>query len=247
MSTETREDHRQHVPATRAPLADRGDLFGQVLDPRAGCSVLGDIALVEALQIVVKLGVSHFDELCQGRAGEVAVLVVDRLDPGAIHGQQLSAEQLQLAAKQHELAEDRAESLAVVAPEIGNGLEVGLQMPQQPDHLNVAMGLSLQPAARSNPVEVAVDVKLQQILWCITRTPGHLGRHTEETRRRQIQSFNEGVDEPHRVLRTDIVVHAFWQEKYLGSVVTGNVRHAGFYQLSCRAGILLDRVFTRSA
>jgi hypothetical protein len=33
----------------------------------------------------------------------------------------------------------------------------------------------------------------------------------------------------------------------LGSVVTGDVRHAGFYQVSRRAGILPHRVFTRSA
>ena len=108
---------------------------------------LGGIALVEPLQIVVELGVGQFDELRQRRAGEVAVLVVDRLDPGAVHRQQFAAEQVQLTAQQHELAEHRAEGVAVVAPEIGDGLEVRLQVPQQPDHLDVAMGLGFQPAA----------------------------------------------------------------------------------------------------
>ena len=50
---------RQHGLAARAPLADRGDLLGQVLDPRAACFALAGIALVEPLQIVVELGVSQ--------------------------------------------------------------------------------------------------------------------------------------------------------------------------------------------
>ena len=38
-----------------------------------------------------------------------------------------------------------------------------------------------------------------------------------------------------------------WQEQGLGSVVTGDVAHAGFYPVFRRAGILLSRVFTRPA
>jgi len=114
-------------------------LLSQILDSRATGLALGGIALVKPLQIVVELGVSQFDELRQRRAGEVAVLVVDRLDPGAIDGEQFAAVQVQLPAKQNELAKDRAKGLVVVAAEIGNGLEVWLQMPQQPDHLDVAV------------------------------------------------------------------------------------------------------------
>ena len=84
---------RQHGFVPLAPFSDCGDLFGQVLDPRAAGCALGGVALVEALQIVIELGVSGFDELGQGRPREIAVLVVDRLDPGAIHRQQLPAKQ----------------------------------------------------------------------------------------------------------------------------------------------------------
>ena len=126
-------------------------------------AALGGIALVEPLKIIVELGVGEFDELGQRRAGEIAILVVDRLDPRAVHRQQLSTEQVQLPAQQHELAEHRAEGVAVVAAEIGDGLEVGLQVTQQPDHLDIAVGLGLEPAARSDAIQVAVDVELQQI------------------------------------------------------------------------------------
>ena len=50
---------RQHVLVPLAPLLDRGDLLGQVLDPRAALPTLGGVALVEALKIVIELGVSE--------------------------------------------------------------------------------------------------------------------------------------------------------------------------------------------
>jgi len=83
----------QHVLAACAPLTDGGDLLGQVCNPRAACCVLGGVAVVETLQVVVEPGVSQLDELGQRGAGEVAALVVDRLDPGAVDGEQLAAEQ----------------------------------------------------------------------------------------------------------------------------------------------------------
>ena len=89
---------RQHLLVPLTPLPNCGDLLGQVLDPRATCCAFGRIAPVEALKIVLKLGVSGFDELGQRRPREIAILVVNRLDPGAIHGQQLPAKQVQLAA-----------------------------------------------------------------------------------------------------------------------------------------------------
>jgi hypothetical protein len=67
------------------------------------------------------------DELRQGRAGEVAVFVVDRLDPGAIHREQFAAKQVHLPAEQHELAEHRAEGVAVVAAETAMVLKSGLR------------------------------------------------------------------------------------------------------------------------
>ena len=62
---------RQHVFITLTPLANRGDLLGQILDPRATRCVLGGVALVEALKIVLELGVSGFDELGRRRPREI--------------------------------------------------------------------------------------------------------------------------------------------------------------------------------
>src|SRR5205807_1950639 len=54
--------------------------------------------------------------------------------------------------------EHMAEGISVVAPKVSDRLEVRLQMSQQPDHLDIAMGLSLQPTARPQPVQIAVNV-----------------------------------------------------------------------------------------
>jgi len=172
-----------------------------------------------------------FDELGQGRPREIAILVVDRLDPRPVHRQQLPAEQVQLATEQHKLTEHVAEGVAVVAPKVSNSLEVRLQVSQQPDHFDVAVGFGLQPAARSHSVQVAVDVKLQQIRGRICRAARHLRRNAAEPRRREIQTVNKGVNEPYRVVRTDIVIHCLRQKQQLRAVVTSDVRHADFYRV----------------
>jgi hypothetical protein len=48
-------------------------------------------------------------------------VVVDGLEPCAVDRQQLAPEQVEPPAQQHELAEDRPERGAVVAPEVGDG------------------------------------------------------------------------------------------------------------------------------
>ena len=154
------------------------------------------------------------------RTREIAVLVVDRLDPGAIDRQQFPAEQIQLAAKQHKLAEDRAECVAVVAPEVSDRLEVRAQMPQQPDHLDVAVRLGFEPPARPHPVQVAVDVELQEIPGQIAGAAGRLRHHANKACSAEIQPIHKGIDEANGVIWADVLVQRFRQEQSLRSVVT---------------------------
>ena len=131
-----------------APLLDCGDLLGKVRDPRAALPTLGGVALVEALKIVIELGVSGVDELDQRRPREIGVsLLLTALIRVPSTASNSRPKQIQLTTEQHKLAEDLAESIAIVAPKVGDGLEVRLQVPQQPDHLDIAVGFGLQPAA----------------------------------------------------------------------------------------------------
>jgi len=67
------------------------------------------------------------------------------------------AKKTQSAAKCNKPGTDLADGAAIVLAEVGNRLVVGSKPARQPHHLNVAPGLTLQPAARSDPIEIAVD------------------------------------------------------------------------------------------
>jgi len=81
----------------------------------------------------------------------------------------------------------------------------------------------------------------------ICRAARHLRRNAAEPRRREIQPVNKGVNEPHRVVRTDIVIHCLRQKQQLRAVVTSDVRHAEFYRVRYHAGIRSVPLLTQSA
>jgi hypothetical protein len=112
--------------------------------------------------------------------------------------------------------------------EIGDGPEVRLQRPQQPDDLDVAVAFSLQPAARPNAVEVAIDVKLKQITRRVAGAARRLRSDPCETGFDQIEPVDEGVDETHGIIRSDVIVDRFRQKQQLRAFESGNVRHARF-------------------
>ena len=117
---------RQQLAVTAALLAQRLDLFSEILDARTVRSGFRDIAFVKALQILLQTLIRRLDELLQRIARKILVLVIDRLDARAIHRQQLAPEKLEVLAQQGELAKHRFEGGAIFTPEIGDGFEVGL-------------------------------------------------------------------------------------------------------------------------
>src|SRR6266446_1138936 len=108
-------------------------------------------ALVNLRQTALHLGL-----------GEVPIPRVDGLELAAVDRNARFAEQLKASAQHHELTADLADGLAVVLPEVGYRLEVWHQAAGQPDQLDVALALPLQAPARLHPIEVSVDVNLQQ-------------------------------------------------------------------------------------
>src|SRR5258706_14277225 len=61
-----------------------------------------------------------------------------------------------------ELRADRSDRGAVVAAEIGDGLEIGHQTARQPHQFDVALGFPFEPAARRDAVQIAIEIYLQQ-------------------------------------------------------------------------------------
>src|ERR1700675_3290629 len=99
------------------------------------------------------------------------------------------------------------------------------------------MAFGFQAAARPNPVEIAVDVELQQVARSVPGSARRLRLDPPETRLDQIKPIDEGVDEPHRIIRTDIVVDRFGQKKELRAFESRNMRHARFYRDARGTGI----------
>jgi len=100
-----------------------------------------------------------------------------------------------LATEQHKLTENVAEGVAVVTPEVRDGLEIRLEVPQQPDYLDIAVGFGLQPTARPYPVQVAVYVELQQVCRRIARAACRLRLNAAKRCRRKIKPIYKGINE----------------------------------------------------
>src|ERR1700694_2197174 len=72
------------------------------------------------------------------------------------------------------------------------------------------MGLTLQPAARRDLVDVAVNVDLQQRARMIGWTSGRFWNHTVKAQRPEIQRIDKHVDHPHRVVLSNVVIQILW-------------------------------------
>ena len=90
------------------------------------------------------------------------------------------------------------------------------------------MGFPLQSPARPHPVQIAVDVELQQVARRIARTPRRLRFDPREPRARKVQPVDEGVDESNRIVGVDVIVHRLRQQQKLVALESGNVSHARF-------------------
>jgi hypothetical protein len=136
--------------------------------------------------------------------GEVPIPRVDGLELAAIDRNARFAEQFKAAAQHHELAADLADGLAIVLAEVGYGLEVRHQAAGQPNQFDVALALALQAPARLHPIEVSVDVNLQQHRRRIGRPsrrfrldPAELG---------QVKLIDKNIDRPDRIVLAQIVI-----------------------------------------
>ena len=146
--TRTMLELSQNRLVAAAFLAERCDLLGQVLGARpAACRPSATSPSSSRLKKSSnRLLAARMNS--QRRTGEVAVLVVGRLDAGSVEPAAPTIE-VKPSAQQHQLAEHRFEGAAIVASEVGDRLAFGLQAAKQPDDFDVAATLALEPSARS--------------------------------------------------------------------------------------------------
>src|SRR5690349_12024239 len=107
--------------------------------------------------------------------------VVEGFEAAAINGHQFGPKEIHLAAKQIEVSKQWLKGVPVLLAEISDSFEIRIHPAQQPDQLQIAPRLGFQPPAGANPVEVAIEVKLEQIGRMIRRTPGSCRLRMGET------------------------------------------------------------------
>ncbi len=115
-------------------------------------------------------------------------------------------QQAELPTQRHEPRADLADRGAIVLAEVGDGLVIRRQAGRQPHHLDIATRLTLKPPARLDPVEVAVDVELEQHRRMIPRPARRLGLCAIETETAQIKLVDKDIDHPNRIVFVDPVL-----------------------------------------
>src|SRR3954447_19683652 len=63
--------------------------------------------------------------------------------------------------------------------------------------------------------------------WSVARTACRLWNRPDKPERREVQPVDKCLNEPHRVISSDVVVNCFWQQQQLGAVVAEDMWHAG--------------------
>src|SRR3954452_426240 len=152
-------------------------------------------ALVNLRQTALHLGL-----------GEVPIPRVDGLELAAVDRNARFAKQFKAAAEHHELTANLADGLAIVLAEVGYRLEVGHQPAGQPNQLDVALALPFQTPARLHPIEVSVDVNLQQRRRMIGRPSRRLRFNATKTELGQIKLIDKDINRPDRIILGQIVI-----------------------------------------
>jgi|GEM_PF-4681085 hypothetical protein len=102
---------------------------------------------------------------------------------------------------------------AVHPAEIGYGAKIRLQVPEKPDHLDVAMRLGFEPSARPDAVDIAINVQLEQVCLIDPRTFRLPRGHLNEAGSGKLEAVNKRLDETDRIVRPHSIVRV--TENYL--------------------------------
>src|SRR5580658_3776016 len=129
------------------------------------CQLVGRLLQVSGVELrkvaryaLLQLGAAPFHL----PARKVLVAGIDRFELTAIDRNARLRQQTHQAAQFNKLHTDLLDRSPTVLAEVGNRLVVRGEPAGQPHDLDVAPSLTLKPSARLNPIEIAVNVELQQ-------------------------------------------------------------------------------------
>ncbi|OTP74317.1 hypothetical protein PAMC26577_15960 [Caballeronia sordidicola] len=100
---------------------------------------------------------------------------------------------------------------AVVTTKVSYGFEVRSQSAREPHQLNIALAFALKTPARLNPVQIAIDIDLQQLARMIGRATCSRLLCFIEAQLCKVKLLYKRLDNPDRVVLCDEVIKAFWK------------------------------------
>jgi hypothetical protein len=118
------------------------------------------------------------------RAGKILIVVVDRFELAPVNRNARARQQAHLSAMRHKLDE-----------RLTNRGPVRNKLAGEPHDLNVAPALALKPAARLNPIEITIDVELEQRRRMARGLAGWLLGNSTRLQFDGIELLNKGVDD----------------------------------------------------
>src|ERR1700691_5273463 len=131
------------------------------------------------------------------------------------------------------------------APELGNRLVIRRQPSQQPHQLNVPSALRFQSPRGTDLLQIAVQVKLQQIARIITRPPslGRLGALKSQPatpprlralkpQTRHVQPTDKCIDDPAHMIIWNQLFQGDWKKSSLRTTFTLHKAHKKMPSLS---------------
>src|SRR5262249_46266236 len=165
-------------------------------------------AVVELLQIARNALLDLRHPSIHLGAGEILVAVVHRLELAAVDRDTGFRQQIHGATERDKPGADLPDRAAVILAEVGNRLVIRRKAPSEPHHLDVPPSLMVEPAARLNPIEIAVDVELQQYRRMIRRPAGRLRIDPLEPKLAEVKLVDKDVDDSNRIVLMNPVFQA---------------------------------------
>ena len=89
---------------------------------------------------------------------------------------------------------------------------------RQPHQLDIALRFALEPTARLDAVEVAIDVELKEHGWMVSRPARLCWLHPREAQEGKVKLIHEYINYPHRIILGHVVVQEFGQQRALVTV-----------------------------
>src|ERR1700730_3334059 len=151
-------------------------------------------------------------------AREILVPIIDCLELAAIDGNARFGEEAHRAAEHNKPAADLADGPAVVLTEIGDRLVIGNKASCQPHDLHIASRLAFEPSARLDPVQIAVNIELQEDRGMIRGSPCRLRIDPAEIERTEIELVDKHVNHTNRVVLIDPIIQAFGKQRRLPAI-----------------------------